>query len=159
MAALDPLNAAAEAAPGFIWRLQTEDGNATAIQAFGWDTAGSAGVIVNMSVWAGVEQLASYVYGDLHRQIMRRRREWFQLMREAYTTCWWVPAGHRPSTADAEERIRYLRAHGPTPHAFTLRASFRRPPPASRPAQIIHPAAPSPSRAVTTGCARLSLGR
>jgi hypothetical protein len=127
MAALDPLNAAAEASPGFVWRLQTEDGNATAIQAFDWDTAGSAGVIVNLTVWASVAELAAYVYGDMHKQIMRRRREWFHLMREAYTTCWWVPAGHRPSTAEAEDRIRHLRAHGPTPHAFTLQASF--PPP------------------------------
>ncbi len=51
VAALDPVNASAEAAPGFVWRLQTEDGNATSIRAFEWDTAGSAGVIVNMSVW------------------------------------------------------------------------------------------------------------
>jgi hypothetical protein len=51
VAALDPVNAAADRAPGFVWRLQTEDGNATAIQAFEWDAAGSAGVIVNMSVW------------------------------------------------------------------------------------------------------------
>ena len=28
VAALDPVNAAADAAPGFVWRLQTEDGNA-----------------------------------------------------------------------------------------------------------------------------------
>jgi len=120
MAALDPLNAAAEASPGFVWRLQTEDGNATAIQAFDWDTAGS------------VDELAAYVYGEMHKQIMRRRREWFHLMREAYTTCWWVPAGHRPSTGEAEDRIRHLRAHGPTPHAFTLQASF--PPPSADPA-------------------------
>ena len=76
MAALDPVNAAAEQAPGFIWRLQTEDGNATAIQAFEWDAAGSAGVIVNMSVWTGTEHLGAFVYGEMHRQIMRRRREW-----------------------------------------------------------------------------------
>ncbi len=127
MAALDPVNAAADGAAGFIWRLQTEDGNATAIQAFGWDAAGSAGVIVNMSVWRDVEHLGAFVYGEMHRQIMRRRREWFQQMREAYLACWWVPAGHRPSTAEAEDRVRHLRAHGPTPYAFTLRVSF--PPP------------------------------
>jgi hypothetical protein len=127
MAALDPVNAAADLAPGFIWRLQTEDGNATAIQAFEWDAAGSAGVIMNMSVWADVEHLGAFVYGEMHRQIMRRRREWFQVMREAYLACWWVPAGHRPGTGEAEDRIRHLRRHGPTPHAFTLRASY--PPP------------------------------
>ncbi len=59
VAGLDPVNAAAAAAPGFVWRLQTEDGNATAVQAFGWDRAGSAGVLVNMSVWESVEALAA----------------------------------------------------------------------------------------------------
>jgi len=43
VAALDPVNAAADTAPGFVWRLQTEDGNATAVHAFEWDRAGSAG--------------------------------------------------------------------------------------------------------------------
>jgi len=127
MAALDPVNAAADQAPGFVWRLQTEDGNATGIQAFEWDAGGSAGVILNMSVWTGIEHLGAFVYSEAHRQIMRRRREWFQPMREAYMACWWVPAGHRPSTGEAEERVRHLRAHGPTPHAFSLRVSY--PPP------------------------------
>ena len=130
MAALDPVNAAAEQAPGFIWRLQTEDGNATAVRAFEWDAGDSAGVIINMSVWASVEDLGAFVFGNgLHRQIMRQRRQFFQLMREAYTTCWWVPAGRRPTPAEAEDRIRHLRAHGPTPWAFTLKTSF--PPPVS----------------------------
>jgi hypothetical protein len=130
MAALDPVNAAAEQAPGYIWRLQTEDGNATAVRAFEWDAGDSEGVIINMSVWASVEDLGAFVFGNgLHRQIMRQRRQFFQLMREAYTTCWWVPAGHRPTPAEAEDRIRHLRAHGPSPWAFTLKTSF--PPPAS----------------------------
>jgi heme-degrading monooxygenase HmoA len=73
VAALDPVNAAADAAPGFVWRLQTEDGNATAVQAFEWDRAGRAGVLVNMSVWESVEALAAYVYSDTHRQVLKRR--------------------------------------------------------------------------------------
>jgi Domain of unknown function (DUF3291) len=127
VAALDPVNAVAEQAPGFVWRLQTEAGNSTAIQAFTWDTAGSAGVIVNMSVWTDIEHLAAFVFGEAHRQVMRRRRDWFHRMREAHLACWWVAAGHRPGTDEAEDRVRYLRAHGPTPHAFTLRSSY--PPP------------------------------
>ena len=87
----------------------------TAVQAFQWDAEGSAGVIVNMSVWTDVEHLAAFVFGDMHREVMRRRREWFHRMSEAYTTCWWVPAGHRPTTAEAEDRIRNLRANGPNP--------------------------------------------
>jgi Domain of unknown function (DUF3291) len=127
MAALDPVNAAADAAPGFVWRLQTGDGNATAVRAFEWDQAGSAGVILNMSVWESVEALAAFVYSQRHRQVLRRRREWFEAMAEAYLALWWVPRGHVPTTGGAEDRIRHLRAHGPTPHAFTLRVHFPAP--------------------------------
>ena len=125
--ALDPVNAAAESAPGFVWRLQTEAGNATAIQAFEWDVAGSAGVIMNMSVWASVESLAGFVYSAEHLPLLRRRREFFEHMTEAYTALWWIPAGTLPSIGDAEYRVRHLREHGPTPHAFTFRTHFRAP--------------------------------
>ena len=127
VAALDSVNAAADAAPGFVWRLQTEDGNATAVQAFEWDRGGSAGVLVNLSVWESVEALAGYVYSDAHRQVLRRRRQWFERMGEAYTALWWIPDGHTPTTAEAEERVLYLREFGATPYAFTLREHF--PPP------------------------------
>jgi len=127
VAALDPVNAAADAAPGFLWRLQTEDGNATAVRAFGWDAAGSAGVITNMSVWESPEALAEFVYSAGHRRVLRRRRQWFERMAEAATALWWIPRGAIPATADAEDRIRLLRAHGPTARAFTLRVIF--PPP------------------------------
>jgi len=32
VAALEPINALADESPGFVWRLQTEDGDATAIR-------------------------------------------------------------------------------------------------------------------------------
>lgn len=127
VAALDPVNAAADSAPGFVWRLQTEDGNATAVRAFEWDAAGSAGVIMNMSVWESVNALAAFVYSDAHRRVLRRRREWFERMTEAYTALWWVPRGSTPATIEAEQRVRHLRAQGPTPFAFTLRVHFAPP--------------------------------
>ena len=130
VAGLDPVNAVADGAPGFIWRLQTEDGNATAIRVFDEDAVGAAGgILVNMSVWESVEALAAFVYGPAHIAVLRRRREWFERMKDAYTALWWVPRGHIPTTREAEERIKHLRAHGPTPHAFTLREHF--PPPDS----------------------------
>ena len=124
MAALDEVNAEADHAPGFVWRLQTEDGNATSVQAFGWDAAGSHGVIVNLTVWRDVEALADYVFGGRHVQIMRRRREWFARAAEATTALWWLPATSLPTTGDAEARVRLLRAQGPTPAAFTFRMHF-----------------------------------
>ena len=138
--ALDPVNAAADAAPGFVWRLQSDDGNATSILAFEWDAGDSAGVIVNLSVWTSAEALEDFVYSPLHRQILRRRREFFVPMAEAYTALWWIPAGTIPTTSDAEERIRHLRAHGPSPFAFTLRHRFPAPAPARLAEEVGHDA-------------------
>lgn len=121
---LEPVNALADASPGFVWRLQTEDGDATAVRGFGDDR-----LIVNISVWTSLDALAAFVFGDFHAQVMRQRRHWFARMREAYTVLWWVPAGVRPTVADAEQRLESLRAHGPTPYAFTVRRAF--PPPGS----------------------------
>ena len=124
VAALEPVNALADNAPGFVWRLQTEDGDATAIRAFEWDVRGTSGILVNMSVWTSVEALAAFAFSGEHLAVMKRRREWFHHVREAMTVLWWVPAGHRPSTAEAEEKIKHLRVHGPAPEAFTLKKHF-----------------------------------
>jgi hypothetical protein len=130
VAALDPINALADGAPGFRWRLMTEDGDATAIRAFEWDTEGSAGIVVNMSVWESVEALAAFAYAPDHLAVLRRRREWFHRMTEAFAALWWVPEGVRPTTDDAEKHVRLLRANGPTPEAFSLRTTF--PPPSAQ---------------------------
>jgi hypothetical protein len=122
MAALEPINAIADASPGFVWRLQTEDGNATSIRPFEDDE-----ILVNMSVWESIEALGDYVYRSAHTPFMRRRREWFHHMAEAYLALWWVPAGHIPTTAEAAERLRHLQEHGPTAHAFTFRSPFPAP--------------------------------
>jgi len=114
---LDPVNALADAAPGFVWRLQTEDGNATALRVLGDDM-----MLVNMSVWESLEALGSFVYETSHRNVMRRRREWFERAAEPYMVLWWGDAGRLPSVAEGEERLLHLRRHGPTPHAFTFRA-------------------------------------
>jgi hypothetical protein len=122
VAALAPVNALADAADGFVWRLQTEDGDATAVRAFGDDR-----LIVNMSVWESPAALAAFVFRGEHAAVMRRRREWFVPMREAYTVLWWVEAGRVPDVAEAEARLEHLRRHGPTPYAFTMRRPFPSP--------------------------------
>jgi hypothetical protein len=128
VAALEPVNAVADAAPGFIWRLQTEDGDATAVGGFEEDAVDAAGgIVINMSVWESIEALGAYVYSDAHVAVLRRRREWFSRMKDAYLALWWIPRGHIPTVGEAEDRVRYLRTHGPTPHAFTLREYFPAP--------------------------------
>lgn len=125
---LDAVNAVADAAPGFIWRLQTAEGNATTLRAFEGDAEGAdGGILINMSVWESVEALGAYVYGTAHLAVLRRRREWFERMRDAYVALWWIPRGHLPAIAEAEDRVRRLREHGPTPYAFTLREHFPAP--------------------------------
>ncbi|WP_329257364.1 DUF3291 domain-containing protein [Streptomyces sp. NBC_01478] len=116
---LEPVNAVADAAEGFVWRLQSDSGNATDVPVLGDDW-----LIINMSVWRDTNTLTAFMYQGQHRELLVRRREWFERMREAMTALWWVPAGHRPTVAEAEERLLHLRAHGPTPYAFTLRTSF-----------------------------------
>jgi heme-degrading monooxygenase HmoA len=120
---LEPINALADSAPGFVWRLQTEDGDATAIRAFEDER-----LIMNMSVWDSVESFAAFVYGSAHGAVMRKRRDWFVPM-QVYACAWWVPAGTIPTPADAVSRLDLLRRLGPTEEAFTVKRPF--PPPGS----------------------------
>ncbi|MFE8960972.1 DUF3291 domain-containing protein [Streptomyces iakyrus] len=117
--ALDPVNADADAADGFVWRLQSDSGNATDVPVFG-----DSWLILNMSVWRDADSLTAYMYQGRHREMLARRREWFERVAEAMVTLWWVPAGHRPTVAEAESRLLHIRTHGPTPYAFTLRTQF-----------------------------------
>jgi len=122
VAALDSINALADESPGFLWRLQTEDGDATAIRVLDDER-----LIVNMSVWETIQALGDYVFRSVHTDFLRRRREWFVPMRESMTVLWWVPAGTVPTVAEPEERLRHLQANGPTAHAFTFRTPFPSP--------------------------------
>lgn len=121
VANLDRINALAESSPGFVWRLKDEAGNATAIESpWGPD------VIVNMSTWRDAASLHAFAFDSGHVEIMRRRREWFQRMAEAYFVLWWVPEGHRPDVGEAARRLDHLRRNGPTPEAFTFREALAR---------------------------------
>jgi hypothetical protein len=120
VAGLDRINAFADRATGFVWRLQTEDGNATAVRPVEDDEL----VAINMSVWESAEALADYVYRSEHVEFMRRRREWFERFGTSYLALWWIPAGTFPTVPDAMERIAHLDRHGPTRAAFTFKHRF-----------------------------------
>ncbi|TNC83198.1 MAG: DUF3291 domain-containing protein [Oleiphilus sp.] len=121
VANLDRINTLAEDSDGFVWRLQTDAGDATGIDFFGTDN------IVNLSLWDSVEALHHYVYHSAHIEIMRRKKEWFGKMGEAHMVLWWVPAGHLPSIEEAAERLNILRDQGPGPQAFTFKKMFPAP--------------------------------
>jgi hypothetical protein len=118
VANLDRINAMAENSPGFVWRLKDESGNATALRPLGND------ILVNLTVWKDVESLREYVYKSEHTGFMRRRREWFEHMTEAYMVLWWIPQGHIPGVEEAAERLDVLRRNGPTATAFTFRQVY-----------------------------------
>jgi Domain of unknown function (DUF3291) len=119
VAGLKPINALADAAPGFVWRLTDENGeDATSIHPNGDD------MIVNLSVWESRESLWNFAYRSDHLELLRHRREWFLRLAEPIAVLWWVPAGHVPSVEEALGRLALLREKGSGPEAFTFRESY-----------------------------------
>lgn len=130
VSALDRINTLGDRSPGFVWRHQDADGTSTGTRVPGDDA-----IIINFTLWESVESLFEYAYHSAHVEVFRRRRDWFEEMRESYLVLWWVPGGHTPSVEEADERLDYLRANGPTAHAFTFKQRF--------PAPSVQPAASS----------------
>jgi len=124
VAAIDSVNSAAESAPGFIWRLKSEEGDDNSHDAFHWDRGGSAGVLTNMSVWTSFEALKDFVYSPLHLEVLRKKRNWSVRVAEATTALWWIPADSIPTIQDAESRVIDLRHNGPSAYAFDLSKKF-----------------------------------
>jgi hypothetical protein len=116
---LEEINALADASPGFVWRLQTQEGNATYFRPFADERT-----LLNMSVWQDIASLQHYVYQTAHREVLRQRHAWFEKFEGSYMALWWVPMGHIPGIDEAKRRIAHLDAHGPTQFAFTFKSVF-----------------------------------
>ena len=122
VAQLDPVNALADAAPGFVWRLQSAAGNATTM-AYSDDPL----VIVNMSVWESLAALRDYTYASHHMKVFRERGQWFEKMALPQYCLWWVAEGHIPTVAEGRERLEHYRAQGATPFSFWFSQTFPAP--------------------------------
>jgi hypothetical protein len=120
VARLAEINALADRSPGFVWRLQTEAGDATYLRPYEDDR-----ILFNLSVWESIEQFKDYVYRSAHRELIRQRSEWFEKMEEAYMAMWWINAGHIPTIEEAKQRLEHLRQHGETAQAFTFKRIFQ----------------------------------
>lgn len=118
---LDAINALADRSPGFVWRLQTEEGDATSLNVFGDER-----IIINMSVWESLESLQQYVYSGDHLQVLKDKKNWFEKMPGPSLALWWIPAGEIPTIEDAKRALDAIGSDGPTSAAF----SFARPCPA-----------------------------
>ncbi len=113
VAQLDPVNALADTAPGFVWRLESSSGNATDI-VYNDDPF----VIVNMSVWESVEALRDFVYKSNHLDVLRDRAKWFEKMEKPHYCLWWIPSTHIPTVAEGRERLEHYQQYGATPFSF-----------------------------------------
>lgn len=122
VARLAEINALADRSPGFVWRLQTEEGDATYLRPFDDES-----ILVNLSVWETIEQLKEYVYKTAHGEVMRQRQKWFEKFDRVYMALWWVKAGHIPSVTEAKQRLEHLENNGESAHAFTFKRTFPSP--------------------------------
>lgn len=119
VARLDDINSLAESSPGFIWRLKTDEGNATALRPYEDDR-----ILFNLSVWETPARLKQFVFRSMHADVMRQRKSWSEHFGEAYYALWWIEASHIPSMDEAKARLEYLRHRSETGHAFSFAAPF-----------------------------------
>ena len=122
VAQLGPVNALADQAPGFVWRLQSESGDATSIKVYDDDL-----IIVNLTVWESPEYLREFVYKSDHSGVLRDRKRWFEKFEGPYYALRWIPAGQRPSIEEARQRLDHLRQHGDSAYAFSFKHLFPAP--------------------------------
>lgn len=115
---LDRINALADEAPGFVWRLTDVDGGPSSNIAIPGDN--DPLLASNLSVWEDYESLRNYMYRTDHVSYLRRRSEWFEHRSEAMTVAWWIPAGQLPTLEDALRRLQLLRDHGPSDEGWPL---------------------------------------
>ena len=122
MERLDEINELAERSPGFRWRLQGDNGNATDLRV--WD---DPLVIVNLTVWETIDDLHAFAYRSDHKTVFARRFEWFERLERPATVLWWQPEGEIPTLDDALLRLDLLAENGPTSEAFTFKRQFPAP--------------------------------
>jgi hypothetical protein len=121
--ALPEINGLGERSAGFVWRL-VGAGDTTGATDLRWpDAPDDPRIIVNLTVWTDLESLRAFAYRSTHVDFFKRRREWF-VPEDSAVVLWWVPAGHRPTLIEANDRLRRLRAEGPSVDAFTFAHAF-----------------------------------
>lgn len=111
--AIPLVNQLAERSPGYVWR-SAESGD-------------DPQVLPTLSLWESPDALRSFVYQSGHVEIMKRRGEFLLPFGSPNLALWWVPAGERPTLAEAHSRLAHLTRQGPTHVAFGFNPSFLAP--------------------------------
>lgn len=119
---LEKINGIGEASPGFVWRLKDESGDATSIQVYD-----DPNIIINLTVWQDPESLKHFLFKTEHAQFLKRKKEWFQPVKEATYVLWWIPQGHVPDVQEAKVKLEHLIANGDSAEAFSFKKLFPAP--------------------------------
>lgn len=106
---IDETNRHADASEGFVWRhgIDTRD-----VDDLPYD---DKLITVNASVWESPDALRAFAYRGFHRDVYRRRQEWFE---RAAAIMWWVPRGTIPSLQECMARMDFYAEFGSSPYAF-----------------------------------------
>lgn len=116
---LDEIHQLADNAPGFVWRLQMEDGEDGSLSVFNDPL-----LLINITVWEDIDSLRHFVYKTIHKELVRDRLDWFDNMPAMHQTLWWVPRGHIPTLQEAKQKLDLIRNEGPTENAFSFAKQF-----------------------------------
>lgn len=115
----DEINALAERSPGFIWRLQTDEGITT-----GPRISDNSRMIITMSVWESIDALQDFVYQSAHAELLGLRNRWFEKSTESHQALWWILAEQIPTIEAGINKLFLLERDGPSRAAFTFARPF-----------------------------------
>jgi hypothetical protein len=107
------INAVADRTEGFVWRLQSDSGNALDIIV-----TDDPLFNINMSVWENLDAFETFVWKTAHAKVYAGKAAWFEHSQLAVTALWWVPIGHIPTPSEGLARLQALRDNGPSETAF-----------------------------------------
>jgi Domain of unknown function (DUF3291) len=119
VAQLDEINLLGEQSKGFIWRLKSDEGNATSYNPYSDDR-----IIVNFTVWETAADLKDFVYNTTHRLVMKDRKKWFENLGQPSYVLWYVDADEIPTVDEAVKRLDYLQKNGASSYAFDFKNIF-----------------------------------
>lgn len=117
---LERINSLADKSDGFVWRLIEEESYAANINFFADEY-----LLVNMSVWEDLDCLHNFTYQSLHREIFKRKQEWFNKMEKMHMAIWFLEGESYPTVNEGRTRLEYIQNNGPTPYAFSFKNSFK----------------------------------
>ncbi|MCR8546262.1 DUF3291 domain-containing protein [Salipiger sp. P9] len=114
---LDLVNGIAQRSAGFVWMMSGDEMEAEQLAPEG-ALGGNPRLASTLSVWEDAASLEHFVWNTVHKRFYDRKAEWYDAVDSLRLVMWWVPEGHRPTTAEAMARFRHLETHGDSAFAF-----------------------------------------